>query len=99
MTYTKLMASALAMFLITQNPAVIALNDPGKTNVKKATTLTVDPAKSTLTWNAKKVGGEHSGNVKIAKGVLNIESDKLVGGNFVMDMTSITDTDITNETF
>ena len=99
MNYSKLMAGALAMFLITQNPVVIALNDPGKTQVKKASSLAVDPAKSILTWNAKKVGGEHSGNVKIAKGVLNVDSDKLVGGNFVMDMTSITDTDITNETF
>lgn len=99
MKFTKLMAGALAMLLITQNPAVFALNDPGKTQVKKATSLTVDPAKSSMTWNAKKVGGEHSGNVKIAKGVMNIDSDKLVGGSFVMDMTSITDTDITNETF
>jgi polyisoprenoid-binding protein YceI len=99
MKFSKLMAGALALLLITQTPGVIALNDPGKTHIKKAATLTVDPAKSTMTWNAKKVGGEHSGNVKIAKGVINVESDKLVGGNFVMDMTSITDTDITNETF
>ncbi|MDO1446598.1 YceI family protein [Rhodocytophaga aerolata] len=99
MKFSKLMAGALALFLATQTPGVIALNDPGKTSVKKAAALSVDPSKSTLTWNAKKVGGEHSGNVKIAKGVINVESDKLVGGNFVMDMTSITDTDITNETF
>jgi polyisoprenoid-binding protein YceI len=99
MKFSKLMVGALALFLATQTPGVIALNDPGKTSVKKASALSVDPSKSTLTWNAKKVGGEHSGNVKIAKGVINVESDKLVGGNFVMDMTSITDTDITNETF
>ena len=55
--FSKLIAGALAMFLITQNPVVIALNDPGKTYVKKATSLTVDPSKSTMTWNAKKVGG------------------------------------------
>jgi polyisoprenoid-binding protein YceI len=99
MKVTTLIAGALTIALITQNPAVIAANDPGKTATVKATALTVDPAKSTMTWQAKKVGGEHSGNVKIAKGVINIESNKLLGGNFVMDMTSITDTDITNETF
>jgi polyisoprenoid-binding protein YceI len=99
MKISKLLAGALAIALLTNTPAVNALNDPGKTNVAKASALTVDPAKSTMTWQAKKVGGEHMGNVKISKGVINIDADKLVGGNFVMDMTSITDTDITNETF
>jgi polyisoprenoid-binding protein YceI len=50
-----------------------------------------------LTWNAKKVGGEHTGIVKLAKGTLEVKSNKLTGGAFTMDMTSITDTDITNE--
>jgi polyisoprenoid-binding protein YceI len=99
MYLSKLLAGALAITLLTHYPTLIASSDPGKTTVLKASALTVDPSKSTMTWHAKKVGGEHTGNVKIAKGVLNVESNKLLSGNFVMDMTSIDDTDITNETF
>ena len=65
--------------------------------VAKSATLTVDPSRSTLNWTAKKVGGEHSGTVKIASGALEVKSNRLVGGTFAMDMTTITDTDITNE--
>jgi polyisoprenoid-binding protein YceI len=84
----------LALVYSTQ---LIAGNDPGKKAALKATTLNVDPAKSTLTWNAKKVGGEHTGNVKLSKGTLMVNGNKLAGGSFTMDMTSINDTDITNE--
>lgn len=79
--------------------ALAAGNNPGKNTAPKATTLTVDPAKSLLTWSAKKVGGEHSGNVKLSKGTMTVQGSKLTGGSFIMDMTSITDTNITNESF
>ncbi len=64
---------------------------------KKATTYTVDVSKSSIGWNAKKVGGEHSGTVNFSKGELILDGNKLTGGSFVADMTSIKDTDITNE--
>lgn len=65
--------------------------------VKKAATYTVNAEQSTLIWNAKKVGGEHTGTVKLAKGELTIDGSKLTGGSFVTDMTTIKNTDITNE--
>ncbi|GAB4037431.1 YceI family protein [Spirosoma jeollabukense] len=61
--------------------------------VAKATTYTVDPAQSAISWNAKKVTGEHNGIVKIAKGQLNMDGNKLTGGTFVADMTSMRDVD------
>jgi len=59
----------------------------------KAITYTVDPAQSTISWNAKKVTGEHNGLVKIAKGQLSIDGNKLTGGTFVADMTTMRDID------
>jgi polyisoprenoid-binding protein YceI len=59
----------------------------------KATAFKVDVAQSSLTWNAKKVTGEHNGNVKISKGEVLVEKNKLVGGSVDMDMTSISDVD------
>ncbi len=49
----------------------------------------VDTAKSTLKWTGTKTGGSHWGMVKIKNGVLSFDGKKLVGGEFVIDMTSI----------
>ncbi len=64
--------------------------------VKKPTVLNVDASKSGVKWLAKKVGGQHDGTVGITKGTLEVEGGKLVGGNFVIDMTTMKCTDITD---
>ena len=61
--------------------------------------IAVNTASSLLNWNAKKVGGEHSGTIKILKGALEVDNSKVVGGNFVIDMATIENTDVTNATF
>jgi len=88
--------SALALAFLCSTPVVRATDNPAKAKkvvAKPATTLYVDPVASTLNWTAKKVGGGHNGTVKISKGTLAIAGDKLTGGNFVMDMTTIADAD------
>jgi polyisoprenoid-binding protein YceI len=86
----SVMPSARVGEALSPTPVVVA-------EAAKSYMLTVDPSRSTLNWTAKKVGGEHSGTVKIANGTLQVRSNRLVGGTFSMDMTTITDTDITNE--
>ena len=56
----------------------------------------VDPAASDLTWNGKKVGGEHSGNITLQGGELLVAGNEVVGGEFTIDMASITNTDLTD---
>ncbi len=56
----------------------------------------VVPAESNLTWNGKKIGGEHSGNISMQGGELLVANDAVVGGEFTIDMASITNTDITS---
>lgn len=63
----------------------------------KNTTYTVDVNKSTVTWIGRKVTGEHAGGIKIASGKLITEGKNLKSGNFDLDMTSITCTDLTGE--
>ncbi|WP_421919160.1 YceI family protein [Marinifilum sp.] len=53
--------------------------------------------KSTVKWLGKKVTGEHSGTIKIKKGHLVFKDDQLEKGTFVVDMTSIVNTDIKDE--
>lgn len=50
----------------------------------------VDTEKSTINWSAKKVGGGHTGTVKISDGSLVYSGKTLKGGSFLMDMSSIT---------
>lgn len=49
---------------------------------------------STIEWVGKKVTGQHSGNIAIKDGNLVFKSKKLIGGNFVVDMTKLTVTDL-----
>lgn len=51
---------------------------------------TVDVERSTVEWTAKKVGGGHTGTVKIADGTLVYSGKALKSGNFQMNMSSIT---------
>ena len=53
---------------------------------------------STIVWEGKKItGSSHSGTVALKEGFFEIDNDLLVGGKFVIDMTSIANTDIDNE--
>lgn len=50
--------------------------------------------KSTITWKAYKVTGSHTGTVDLQGGSLLFEEDKLTGGEFVVDMTTLISTDL-----
>ncbi|APG61308.1 YceI family protein [Christiangramia salexigens] len=52
---------------------------------------------STITWTGEKVTGSHNGTIKLKSGHLMMEDEKIVGGEFVMDMSTITVTDLTGE--
>jgi polyisoprenoid-binding protein YceI len=58
---------------------------------------TVSVAESDIVWNGYKVTGSHTGNIKLKSGELEFDGDMLTGGSFVIDMTSITNTDLEGE--
>ncbi len=91
--------SALALATLLPFSGIVANDNPvsRKTSTAAAvTSLPVNTAASTMTWNAKKFGGEHSGTVNLAKGTLEVNGARLVGGSFEIDMASMANTDITN---
>ncbi len=55
---------------------------------------TVSVAESNIVWNGYKVTGSHTGNIQLKSGELEFDGDQLTGGSFVIDMTSITNTDL-----
>ena len=57
----------------------------------------VDVEQSKIAWKGYKVTGEHEGTIDLKEGTLTFEGDQLKGGNFVVDMTSLTDTDLEGE--
>lgn len=54
----------------------------------------VDASKSTINWVGKKVTGQHEGTINLKEGALVFKGNKLKGGTFTVDMTSISATDI-----
>ena len=56
----------------------------------KDVTYTVDPERSTIDWTAKKVGGGHTGTIKITSGNLIHNGKSLTKGMFLINMSSIT---------
>jgi polyisoprenoid-binding protein YceI len=57
----------------------------------------VDLNDSYVAWEGYKPTGKHDGKVNLLSGKLNFSGDELVGGEFVMDMNSITVLDLTDE--
>lgn len=56
----------------------------------------IQKSSSTVNWTGKKVLGLHTGSVNVAGGNIELEDNKINGGEIVVDMTSITITDIEN---
>ncbi len=77
-----------------------SLSITAQDNKPKRTKLGVDVSSSKIHWLAKKITGQHEGNINIKSGNLIISpKGKLVGGTFTIDMNSIVCTDITNEEY
>ncbi len=57
----------------------------------------VNVENSNFTWTGKKVTGEHTGNIKLKSGAIQFTGNQLKGGNFVIDMTTLTCTDLKDQ--
>ncbi len=60
-------------------------------------TYTVDTDASTLYWEAYKPIGSHMGGINLESGELVVQNGQPHSGSFTIDMTSITNTDLENE--
>jgi polyisoprenoid-binding protein YceI len=49
---------------------------------------------STVTWKGYKVAGDHSGTINLKSGHLMFDGKKLTGGEFTIDMSTLTNTDM-----
>lgn len=93
MTKQILQASTIILALVALLTTNMWAKGSSSTSVKSTT---INTEKSTIDWIGKKVLGQHNGKVKIQSGTINTKNGVLTGGNFVIDMKSITNEDITD---
>lgn len=68
------------------------------TEVSASGTYVVDTTASVINWVGSKPAGKHTGTITLKEGNFDVTEGKISGGSFVIDMTSITVTDLTEET-
>ena len=97
LVFSALFISSLFTVDVASAQTVASVTKVNKTTkVAKGTTYTVDAAQSNMTWDGKKVTGQHNGTVKIANGTVLVDKNKLVGGTVNVDMNSIVSLDLTD---
>lgn len=78
----------LTLGLVSLAPAALA----------KDTHFKVVQAKSSVGWfGSKVVGGSHSGKINVKSGTATLDGDKLQSGEILVDMTSLTNDDLTDK--
>ena len=66
-------------------------------NVMFAQKVEVNAKNSSIDWLGKKVLGQHEGNIQVKSGYFELKNDKIESGEFVVEMTTITNTDLEDE--
>lgn len=74
----------------------VSTTETSKQNLAGSKELKVDAASTEVLWHAEKVVGQHDGAVKVKQGTINVKDGKIVGGTVEIDLTSLTDTDMTD---
>ena len=67
------------------------------TTTMEAQKKDVNITESQVVWKGYKVAGSHTGTISIQAGTLEFNNNELVGGTFIMDMTTIGSTDLSGE--
>jgi len=67
--------------------------------VAEAAKYTADAEASTVTWTGSAPTKSHNGTISISEGSLALDGGKLTGGNFIIDMNSIVNLDLEDETY
>lgn len=83
-------AALLLLFSVSSN-ALLAQKETASNK------LAVNTADSKVNWIGKKPTGEHTGYVKLSSGEILVEKKEIKGGSFIMDLNTITNTDLNDE--
>ena len=59
----------------------------------------VNTEESEIVWTGKKIGGAHTGEIQLKSGELELKNNNIVGGKFMIDMNTITNSDLDSEAY
>ncbi len=74
----------------------VAAEEAKKAGVASGTEYNLNTDVSILKWTGSKPGGEHHGTVKITEGKINSINGTITAGNFVIDLNTIVNEDLTD---
>lgn len=94
--------SILSLFVLATISFVGCKNDKNEaadaaevaTASEEAVTYTVDAATSMVEWVGSKPAGKHNGTISVSGGEVMVKGNAIEGGNFTIDMNSITVLDL-----
>lgn len=96
LSITFILASAIIGSSVFAQGSTTTKSKPKTTTTSSVKTISLNTQKSYIDWTGKKVLGQHNGKVKLQSGTLNTKNGVLTGGNFVIDMNTITCDDLTD---
>jgi polyisoprenoid-binding protein YceI len=94
MKYQNSLLSILAVFAFTFFSFIYPASED-----KSAVSYKVDPFQSVVVWKGKKIAGEHTGTINLQKGSIITDGNNIVGGEFIFDMKSIKNTDLSDPSY
>ncbi len=80
-----------------KNETESAKNEVFKQDISESLEYAVSIDKSKIEWSGSKPTGRHAGSITITSGIISTENNTIKNGSFVIDMTSITVTDLKGE--
>lgn len=73
------------------------VNEPAPVAEAQGKKVTLDTQKSVIKWIGTKLKGRHNGTIKVKEGVVILNQEKVVGGEFIIDMDTIEVSDLTGK--
>jgi len=70
------------------------VNNASTANTEAGTSVAVNTSNSEMKWAGSKISETHSGTIKLKDGSLSIKDNKVVGGSFNVDMSTMVNTDM-----
>lgn len=95
----KLLIYTITLFTVFIMVKVNYARNGASSNSNNVITSEINTQKSYIDWVGKKVLGQHNGRVKVKSGNIISKNGILGGGSFIIDMSSITCTDIADEKY
>lgn len=59
--------------------------------------ISLDTNRSNILWTGSKPTGSHTGTIKFVEGFIKVDGSKVTGGEFTIDMNTITSTDLNGD--